>query len=188
MTSAKPPKTELGDRTLWADGVSVVRSSELEQAILTGIPLSSLAVTELTAEVRRLNLLSDAKVGVKTELNPSVRFPPEWVIPEKYWALDVEEHLVELVNKLPGPADPTENARLAWQRAERLAQEIILFEDHKLIDLLRVLIYVVDRLRETNTVWGVGRGSSCSSFILYLIGLHAVDPVKYDIPITDFIR
>jgi DNA polymerase III alpha subunit len=39
-----------------------------------------------------------------------------------------------------------------------------------------------------NIVWGVGRGSSCSSYLLYLLGLHEVDVVKYDVDISDFIR
>jgi len=50
------------------------------------------------------------------------------------------------------------------------------------------LIYVLDVMREKKVIWGVGRGSSCSSYLLYLLGLHEVDPVKYDVEFTDFIR
>jgi DNA polymerase III alpha subunit len=50
------------------------------------------------------------------------------------------------------------------------------------------LIYVIDVMTEKNVVWGVGRGSSCSSYLLYLLGLHEVDPVKYEIEISDFLR
>jgi len=50
------------------------------------------------------------------------------------------------------------------------------------------LIYVVDVLNEKNVVWGVGRGSSCSSYLFYLLGLHEVDSVRYDVEITDFLH
>ena len=44
-------------------------------------------------------------------------------------------------------------------------------------DLLRYMIYLVDYMRENNIVWGVGRGSKCTaSFVLYLIGVHRIDP------------
>jgi DNA polymerase III alpha subunit len=172
-------KTQLADRTLWADGISEVRPSELEAAIMAGIPLNSLAVTELTAEVRRLNLLTDNKLTVKEAL--TVSFPPAWSYPNEYKTLDLDAYLSDLANIVQQDA-------LFEKRLARLAQEILLFEKHDLHELLRVLIYVVDMLRKSKTVWGVGRGSSCSSYILFLIGLHAVDVVKYEIDISDFIR
>lgn len=176
-TSAKPPKTELLGRDLWADGVSVVPPADLESALTSGIPLASLAVTELTAEVRRLNQLTDTKLATKAEL--SVSFPPPWALPEAYAQLDVVQHVLAL---------PIKRDDLYERRLERLAQELALFEQRGLFDVLKVLIYIVDELRRTKTVWGVGRGSSCSSYLLHVIGLHAVDCVKYDIAVTDFLR
>lgn len=176
-TSAKPPKTELTGRTLWADGISVVPPASLEAALTSGIPLASLAVTELTAEVKRLNQLTDTKLSVKTEL--AKPFPPPWGIPKSYQDMDV----VQFVMGLKIVRD-----ELYEKRLERLAAELSLFESNHLLDVLKMVIYVVDELKRSNVVWGTGRGSSCSSYILYLIGLHAVDPVKYDIDIADFIR
>ena len=48
--------------------------------------------------------------------------------------------------------------------------------------------YIIDTLRENNIVWGVGRGSSVSSYMLYLIGVHKVDSIKYNLNINEFIR
>ena len=48
--------------------------------------------------------------------------------------------------------------------------------------------YVVDTLRDNNIVWGVGRGSSVSSYVLYLIGIHKIDSVKYALPIDEFFK
>jgi DNA polymerase III alpha subunit len=157
--------------------VSVVPPDQLETALTSGIPLESLAVTELTAEVRRLNQLTDSKLTVKTELNRA--FPPAWTIPEAYQKLDVESYVMGL---------KVAQDELYEQRINRLAEELLLFEAHGLFDVLRLLIYLVDELKKAKAVWGVGRGSSCSSYVLYLIGLHAVDPVKYDVDIKDFIR
>jgi DNA polymerase III alpha subunit len=63
-----------------------------------------------------------------------------------------------------------------------------LFKELELGDVLRCLIYVVDTMKAKRVTWGVGRGSSCSSYLLYLLDLHSVDAVKYDIDITDFIK
>jgi len=174
------PNIELVGRTLWADGVSVVSPDQIETALTSGIPLASLAVTELTAEIKRLNQLTDTKIEIKMGLNKS--FPPAWAIPDEYLKMDLNQYLCDTLGMRVKADD------LLDQRIDRLAQEIILFESHGLNDVLRVLIYIVDQLKIHGVVWGVGRGSSCSSYLLYLLGLHAVDAVKYDIDIRDFIR
>jgi DNA polymerase III alpha subunit len=48
--------------------------------------------------------------------------------------------------------------------------------------------YIVDTLRKNQIVWGVGRGSSVASYALYLIGVHKIDSVKYDLPIGEFFK
>ena len=53
---------------------------------------------------------------------------------------------------------------------------------------LGFLIYLIDLMRTNNIVWGVGRGSSVSSYILYLIGVHKVNSILYKLDINDFLR
>jgi DNA polymerase III alpha subunit len=48
--------------------------------------------------------------------------------------------------------------------------------------------YIVDTLRANNVVWGVGRGSSVASYVLHIIGVHKIDPIKYNIPIEEFFK
>ena len=36
--------------------------------------------------------------------------------------------------------------------------------------------YLVDTMRNNNIVWGVGRGSSVGSFVLYKIGINRINP------------
>jgi len=43
-------------------------------------------------------------------------------------------------------------------------------------------------MRKNNLVWGVGRGSSVSSYLLYLIGVHKVDSYKYRLDIKEFLK
>lgn len=137
-----------------------------------------LSVTELTPEINEFNELSPHEILVKTDLTwPELT----WTLPDSYKYLDLDGYLV-------GLSAQVEQDELFEQRLARLHQEIELFKSKGLAPILRVLIYVLDRFRETNTFWGVGRGSSCSSYLLYLMGLHEVDPVRYEIKITDFLK
>ena len=74
------------------------------------------------------------------------------------------------------------------KRAVRVAKELSLFKTHGLFDILRVLIYVINTLDHNSVVWGVGRGSSVSSYVFYLIGVHDVDSVRYELDIEDFLH
>jgi DNA polymerase III alpha subunit len=174
---------ELEDRLLWADGVISVSPEKLSQFIFklaSKNELTKLAVTESTAAVQEYNLLSDIKIEVKTEILDNL-FPPKWNLPETYKYLDIDEFLI-------GLSDRIEQDELYDVRVQRLSYEIYLFKKLQLDEFLRMLIYVVDRLVETKSVWGVGRGSSCSSYLLFLLGLHEVDSVRYEIDVNDFIK
>ena len=57
-----------------------------------------------------------------------------------------------------------------------------------MIPVLKTMKYVVDTLRANNVVWGVGRGSSVSSYVLFIIGVHKIDSVKYKLPINEFFK
>jgi len=57
-----------------------------------------------------------------------------------------------------------------------------------MFDLLIYLKYLVDTLRSQNIVWGVGRGSSVASYCLYLIGVHKVNSMQYNLDIHEFLK
>ena len=57
-----------------------------------------------------------------------------------------------------------------------------------MFDLLKYIVYLVDFMREHNIVWGVGRGSSVSSYVLYLIGVNKVDSCQFDLDYHEFMR
>lgn len=74
------------------------------------------------------------------------------------------------------------------EEIDRVNQEWELFQKHKMIDLLHFLKYLILKMRENNIVWGVGRGSSVSSYILYLLGIHKINSIKYNLDITEFLK
>jgi len=97
----------------------------------------------------------------------------DWFIPQEYQSMDIEAFLIDKC--------PKENY-------ERLITEINLYKQHNMLDVLKAMKYIVDTLRSNNIVWGVGRGSSVSSYCLYLIGIHKIDSIKYNLPITEFFK
>ncbi len=74
------------------------------------------------------------------------------------------------------------------EEADRVNAEMILYRERDLIPLLQLMMYLVNHFRENNVVWGVGRGSSVSSFVLYLIGVHKVNSLRYGLAIEEFLK
>lgn len=70
----------------------------------------------------------------------------------------------------------------------RVNEELVAFAERDLLPVLNVLKYIVDTLRANNIVWGVGRGSSVSSFVLFVIGVHKINSIKYGLDFREFLR
>ena len=66
--------------------------------------------------------------------------------------------------------------------------ELTEVEARKLFPVLRIMIYIIETMRKNNLVWGIGRGSSVASYVLYLIGVHKVDSLKYNLDIKEFLK
>jgi DNA polymerase III alpha subunit len=98
----------------------------------------------------------------------------EWLIPDEYKNIDIA---LWLRNKCTTP-----------QQLARVNAELELYVKHQMCDVLRLLLYITDTLRSNNVMWGVGRGSSVASYCLFLIGVHRIDSLKYDLPISEFIK
>ena len=74
------------------------------------------------------------------------------------------------------------------EQINRVNEELDLFIQHGMLDVLFYCKYLVDTMREHNIVWGVGRGSSVASYVLYLIGIHKIDSIKYELSIREFLK
>jgi DNA polymerase III alpha subunit len=72
-----------------------------------------------------------------------------------------------------------------WMRTEA---ELVEFDQRGMYPLLQYMIYLVDFMRENNIVWGVGRGSSVASYVLYLIGIHRINSIHFDLDWHEFLR
>jgi DNA polymerase III alpha subunit len=98
----------------------------------------------------------------------------DWDLPEDYSTFDILSFVLSKCN--------SDSAR------DRVNSEWIEFENRGMIIVLRFLKYFVDTLTNQKLIWGVGRGSSTASYILYLLEVHRIDSLEYDLPITDFLK
>lgn len=96
-----------------------------------------------------------------------------WFIPDDYYP--------NLTEMLYGMCETDE-------QRDRVSQELQLYIKLGMYDVLHVMKYIVDTLRANNIVWGVGRGSSVASYVLFLIGVHKIDSIKYNLPIEEFFK
>lgn len=98
----------------------------------------------------------------------------EWFMPEQYRDFDILSYL---------KSQCTTDIQLT-----RVNYEYELYITHGYGDLLKFLKYLVDFMTEANIIWGVGRGSSVASYILYLLGVHKIDSIKYKLDFNEFMR
>jgi len=97
-----------------------------------------------------------------------------WFMPDEYRNMDIAKWVLDQCK--------TE------EELQRVGKELLLYQERDLFFLLKQLKYIVDVWRDNNIVWGVGRGSSVSSYILYLIGVHKIDSIYYDLDVHEFLR
>jgi DNA polymerase III alpha subunit len=98
----------------------------------------------------------------------------DWRLPAEYLEIDLENYLLSKCNN-------------DVQR-RRVQLELEEFEQRDMLIVLKWLKYFVDTMRENNLIWGVGRGSSVASYVLYLLEVHRVDSIKYDLDIKEFLK
>ena len=97
-----------------------------------------------------------------------------WRMPQEYRGLDIAEYVLGLCQQ--------------EHELQRVGQELLLYQERDLFDLLRYLKYLIDTLRKNNVVWGVGRGSSVASYVLFLLGVHKIDSLYYNLDINEFLK
>ena len=102
------------------------------------------------------------------------RCQANWYMPQEYKDLDIAEYVLNLC---------ATDAEL-----QRCGHELMLFQERGLFNLLRYLKYLVDTMRKNNLIWGVGRGSSVASYVLYKLGVHRIDSLYYELEPEEFLR
>jgi DNA polymerase III alpha subunit len=97
-----------------------------------------------------------------------------WHMPKEYYELDIAKWVLDQCKT---------EAEL-----QRAGDELIKFQERNMFVLLQYLKYLVDTMRKNNIVWGVGRGSSVASFVLFLIGIHRINSLYYQLDIGEFLK
>jgi hypothetical protein len=143
------------------DGMIVDDSVDLETA--------ALMLEDVPALIRYDALVEQMDTEAFDHRNQS-----RWFMPVKYLNMDIAEHVLNLCKS---------DAEL-----QRCGTELLLFQERNLFNLLRYLVYLVDTMREHQLIWGVGRGSSVASFVLYKLGIHRIDSLYYELDPGEFLR
>ncbi len=97
-----------------------------------------------------------------------------WYLPPEYLNMDIAKYVLDKC---------TTEAEL-----QRAGEELIKFQERDMFILLKYLKYLVDTMRKNNVVWGVGRGSSVASFVLFLLEVHRINSLYYDLSIDEFLK
>lgn len=158
----------------------IFNEQDLFDALYKGQRLSPNLIVEFTPEVEQLEKVSgfrfvdpfvnDPRCSVE-EFDTTMQH--NWFMPEEYKNLNIIEWIMFNC--------PKENL-------ERAAVELEAFEQRNMLNLLRWLKYFVDTCTKENILWGLGRGSSVASYVLYIIGVHNIDSVKYNLDWQEFLR
>lgn len=119
-----------------------------------------------------VNYLIDERLNYP--IPPTETNTNNWFIPDSYKNIDIEQWCLAKC--------------ITDAEVNRVDLELNEFKSRNLYPVLQCMIYIVDTLRTNNIVWGVGRGSSVSSYVLFLIGVHKIDSIKYGLDIKEFLR
>ena len=164
-------------------GEPIVNCNDLVELVYQGKTIDNLKVNDKRIEMYN-NVLSDLnidwpKIKTLSKLDIPVKdydiaLQSDWYMPDEYKQLDVLSYVKSLAK--------TDEEKI------RVNNELELYVKYGLSNVLRFLVYLIKVMRDNDIVWGVGRGSSVSSYVLYLMGVHKVDSIKYDLDITEFLK
>lgn len=171
---------------IYFDGTVEAHDPErTHELLLLGLEPSQVSTKVLTDDLSLHNSLVDQPEEKITTSHDGVQIlnritPESYQIPVEYLNIDLKEFvLAKYRETLSG--EPESQIALA-----RINTELGEIQKRGIESLFKTIIYVVDQFKKHQTVFGVGRGSSCACFILYVLGLNLVNPLKYDIPVDEF--
>jgi hypothetical protein len=105
-------------------------------------------------------------------------------------AVDIEEknpepkshiHSDEELNRLIDCIESSDRLCGTDEEIDRIEYELEYFTRTNNVKFLLKCIDLLEEFRDNGVVWGVGRGSSCASYIAYLLKINDIDPIKFDI-------
>jgi DNA polymerase III alpha subunit len=135
--------------------------------------LSKLVVDPSDKECEKFDLYKYTPLELDCKTFDSI-MQQTWFIPEEYLNINVEH---ELLNRCTIPNE-----------INRIREELEVYKKLHLMNLLKWIMYFVDVCIENNIIKGPGRGSCVSSYVLFLLGLHNIDSLKYNLDYREFLR
>jgi DNA polymerase III alpha subunit len=172
--------TDLNGRVVQEDGSVVNTKSILLEMLYNGRDIGQCLIDD-PHEVERFriaNKLCDTDLPspiYNTELLYSgMEWRKYWFTPDEYRNIDLTSWCLEKCQN--------------QEEIDRVKFEISEFEKRDMVPAIIHMIYCVDTWRKNNILWGVGRGSSVSSFVLYLIGINRLNPLKYNLELKEWLK
>lgn len=172
--------TDLGNRTILDDGTVICEDSALVEMLYQGLDLDSVFAMPSTDvllynETVKVFDSDYAQLLTATDAQYSdIRWFDHWTTPDEYQAIDIADYCYSRCDSV--------------EEIARVQHELALFEERNMIPVLRHLIFLVDHFRKHNILWGVGRGSSVSSFVLFLIGINRINPLIFGLDVKEFLK
>lgn len=162
-------------------GSPIFEENDIFELLYQGIDIkeySSKILLDQTTSLENFELASELQFLKTEQSNISIEefdklSQDHWLMPDEYKNMDIEGFLVHVCPK---------------EHYQRLIDELREFRSRNMLNLLRCLKYLVDTMRKNNIVWGVGRGSSVASYVLFLLGVHKIDSIKYNLDWREFLR
>lgn len=180
------------DRDLWVDGSSSLHVDAICNRMLESkfeFFENDVISEDVKDEVKKFVSLVGIKIPTTVQIKSrsSIKeLDTSFNLPEKYLDLHIEKKIIKGFksrHKLDTFTKDEEAARLY-----RIADELELYNNMGLMDVLNCAVYIVETLKHNNVVWGPGRGSACCSYILYLLEIHDIDSYEFDLSINEFLR
>lgn len=156
------------NRVLLRNGTSIITAHEFARKTISGKDTSMHLVSE-SYDTDAYKLVYGADISGKIE---DIQINPQNEKDQDF-------------NQLLTMIENSDRLRNTDEEFDRIEIELDFFIRTNNINFLYGIIELINKFRKDGTVWGVGRGSACASYILYLLGVHDVDCIRYKIPFSE---
>ena len=161
-------------------GQHIYSEDDICNIIMQGIDISNTAFLVDTDDVKNTNSFTGLQTLTEYNIDDSSieefdkKNQENWFMPSSYKEMDIAEYVLGLCNN--------------DEELQRCGGELIMYQERNLFNLLKYMKYLVDTMETNNILWGVGRGSSVSSYVLFKLKIHKVDSMFYKLNVKEFLR
>jgi len=171
---------DLGNRIIHGDGTVVCKQDAMIEMLYSGKDLDGVFCSDPRDQIEwdRASKTCDTgtigPVHANGPMHADIDWFKHWLTPEPWASIDLGSWCMERCN--------------SDAERSRVEMEISAFERRNMLPAMRHLVYCVDTWRKHGIFWGVGRGSSVSSFVLYLIGINRINPMDFGLEMAEWLK